>query len=266
MIRNEVIDAMLARKSLRRYEDRMPSDEVIETVVRVGQQAPFAAQLGSVLLRRGPKGVPFAAPLLFTICVDAHRLETIMAGRGWPMVTTDLTLLLFGFQDAVLMAQNMVMAAESLGMGSCFLGGTPFRADEVIERFDLPRRVFPLVELTMGYPAENPPPRPRYPMDFHLFEDKYPDFSDADIEDAARVMDEGYLAQDYYKKAKAMVKLEGDRKETFTYDDYSWTEHMGRKWGQWFPSPDVLLEQLEQCGFDLRGLGERPDADPDRPG
>jgi len=49
---NTVIEQMLARKSIRKYTDREPTDEVIETVVRAGQHAPFAAQLGSVLLKR----------------------------------------------------------------------------------------------------------------------------------------------------------------------------------------------------------------------
>jgi hypothetical protein len=116
--------------------------------------------------------------------------------------------------------------------------------------------VFPVVQLTMGYPAEDPPPRPRYPLRFHLFEGSYPRFTDADVEDAMRAMDEGYLAQDYYRELKAKIKLEDGREETFTYDDYGWTEHMGRKWGQWFAEPGPLLEQLERCGFDLRRMGE----------
>src|SRR5690606_13558808 len=64
--------------------------------------------------------------LLFTICVDAHKLELIMAQRGWKMVTNDLSLLVLGIQDAALVAENMVIAAESLGLGSCFLGAAPY--------------------------------------------------------------------------------------------------------------------------------------------
>ena len=75
------------------------------------------------------------------------------------MVTNDLSLLLFGIQDAALMAENMVIAAESLGLGSCFLGAAPYIAAEIIKEYKLPQRVFPLVQLAIGYPAENPPPR-----------------------------------------------------------------------------------------------------------
>ncbi len=177
-----------------------------------------------------------------------------MARRGWKMVQNDLPLLLFGIQDATLMAENLVIAAESLGMGSCFLGGIPFRATKIVEQYKLPRRVFPLVGLTMGYPAKNLPPRPRYPLDFTLVEGEYPEFSDEQVERAMTEMDEGYLAQDYYRRQSGMIRLENDREETFTYDTYSWTEHISRKTGQWMQSPDNLLAQFAACGFYIPGF------------
>jgi nitroreductase len=248
---NPVIETMMNRKSIRAYTDDLPSDEVIATIVRAGKQAPSAYQLSSLLLSRHRERIPYGAPLLFTICVDSHRFEQIMSRRNWQMVQNDLSLLLFGIQDAALMAENMVIAAESLGLGSCFLGGAPYRAQAIIEEYKLPPRVFPLVQMTMGYPAENPPPRPRYPLEFTLFEDEYPEFSDEMIEQAMAVMDEGYLAQDYYRRAGYQIPLQGDRQETFTFDDYSWTEHISRKVGQWLPSLEELIEPLGRCGFQI---------------
>lgn len=281
---NATINEMLARRSIRKYETRMPEDDVIEAVVRAGQQAPFAGQLGSVLLKRRPpvdeseagaprapkqsappSGIPWNAPLLFTICIDMHRMELVMEKRGWRTRAHDLNMLLFGVQDAILMSENMVMAAESLGMGSCFLGGAPFRSERIIEEYGLPKRVFPVVQLTMGYPAEDPPPRPRYPLSFHLFEERYPDFTDDDIEAAMKQMDDGYLEEDYYRTLGAKIKLDDAREETFTFDDYSWTEHMCRKWGQWLDDAEPLLEQLEKCGFELRRMGEGMGADENAP-
>ena len=154
------------------------------------------------------------------------------------------------------MAENMVIAAESLGMGSCFLGASPYIADEIARQYKLPPRVFPLVQLVMGYPAENPPPRPRYPISFSLFEDTYPEFTEDEIDLAMRQMDEGYLAQDYYRKGKSKIRLGSERQETFTYDNYSWTEHISRKWGQWYASPQELLSQLAQRGFIISLPGE----------
>ncbi len=247
---NAVIDSMLSRKSIRKYTKQVPSDEVVQTIVRAGQQAPFAAQLCSLLLTRKNR-LPHGAPLLFTICVDLYRMELIMSRRNWQKVTNDLSVLFFGIQDASLMAENMVIAAESLGLGSCFLGAAPYDADKIARQYKLPPRVFPLVQLVMGYPAENPPPRPRYPLSFSMFEDTYPEFSEAEISQAMQQMDEGYLAQDYYRQRKAKIRLEAGREETFTYDNYSWTEHISRKWGQWYASPAELLAQLAQRGFDI---------------
>jgi len=256
MKNNPAIQTMLDHKSIRKYTDESPSDEVIETIVRAGQQAPFASQCYSVLLSRNKERNPWKVPLLFTICVDFHKFECIMTKRSWKLVTNDLTLMFFGIQDAVLMAENMVIAGRSLGLGSCFLGGAPYRAEKIADEYDLPKRVFPLVQLVMGYPAEDPPARPRYPLEFTLFENKYPKLGQDVISKAMREMDEGYLAQDYYRNLNAKIPLEGDREETFTYDNYSWTEHISRKWGQWYPEPKTLLEQLEKRGFYI--TGKRP--------
>lgn len=262
MNENPVIQTMLSRKSIRRYKANMPSDEIIQTVVRAGQQAPFASQLCSVLLSRRQEVNKFRAPLLFTLCVDAYKWELIMAERNWRMVGDDLLLLVLGMQDAALMAENMVIAAESLGMGSCFLGDAPFRSKEIIASYQLPRRVFPMVQLTMGYPAEEPPPRPRYPIDFVLFEDHYPEFRKEELQQAMQQMDQGYLEQDYYRRYKAMIRLKPGREEHFSIDDYSWTEHISRKWGQQL-FPDTILSEFERCGFSI-GRDKIPDSSKQR--
>jgi nitroreductase len=250
MIENPIIQTMLHRRSVRKYKPDQPPDEVVQAIVRAGQQAPFASQLYSVLLSR-KKEAPFDAPLWFIICVDLYKLERFMKLRGWKVVTNDLSLLFFGIQDAAYMAENMVIAAESLGLGSCFIGNAPYIADEIAREFKLPPRVFPLVGLVMGYPDEDFPPRPRYPLWYTLFEDQYPEFTDEQVAEAMKVMDDGYLAQGYYAKQRAKIRLEVDRKETYTYKNYSWTEHIARKWGQWYRSPKELLEQLRKRGFGM---------------
>jgi FMN reductase (NADPH) len=246
---NPVIATIMEHRSIRKFTDEIPKDEVVRTIVRAGQQAPFASQYYSLLLSRNRNRNPWKAPLLFTVCVDSHKFELIMSERNWTIRTNDLTLLFFGIEDAALMAENMVIAARSVGLGSCFLGMAMYRADKIAAEYDLPPRVFPLVQLAMGYPAENPPTRPRYPIGFVLFEDKYHKFNRRTVNKAMQIMDKGYLAQDYYRKAKYKIPLQRKRKETYNYDNYSWTEHICRKWGQWFPEPNGLLEQLEKRGF-----------------
>lgn len=245
---NLVIDTMLNHRSVRKYKQDQPSEEVVKSIVRAAQQAPFASQAYSFLLKRKGK-LPFGAPLLFTICMDIHKVELFMERRGWKRVANDLGMLFFAMQDATLAAQNLVTAGESMGLGSCFLGNTPYRAERVKKEYHLPDKVFPLVQLTMGYPDEEFPPRPRFPMEFTLFEDEYM-ISDEMLTDAMKAMDDGYLAQGYYKKQKAKIRLEDGREETFDYDNYSWTEHISRKWGQWMIDPQDLLSQLKKCGLE----------------
>ncbi|HUU44447.1 MAG TPA: nitroreductase family protein [Acidobacteriota bacterium] len=248
---NPILESLLNRKSIRKYTDQVPTDEVVQTLARAAQQAPFATQSCSLLLTRRREKHPFRAPLFFTICADHHRLGLIMAKRNWRIVTNDAMLFFYGLQDACLMAENLVVAAESLGMGSCFIGQDEASIKRLRKQYKLPPRVLPVVQLTVGYPAEDPPPRPRYPLDFFLFEDVYPEFTDEQIERAMAVMDDGYMGQDYYRKARLILPLEGGREETFTHDTYGWTEHISRKWGQWHASPAALLQQFAECGFDI---------------
>ena len=248
---NSILQSMLNRKSIRKYTTDVPSDDMVEDIVRAGQQAPFSYQCYSVLMDKEKKH-PFGAPLLFTICVDLHKLEIIMKKRNWTIVTNDLSMLLMGMQDASYAAGNMVMAAESLGLGSCFIGATPYYADKIIEEYKLPNKVFPLVQLVIGYPAEEACPRPRYPMEYTLFENEYPEFTDEMIEKAMTEMDEGYISQNYYRNMNSKIPLKDGSEDTYTFDNYGWTEHISRKAGQWLESPEELLEQLEACGFNLR--------------
>jgi hypothetical protein len=106
-------------------------------------------------------------------------------------------------------------------------------------------------QLVMGYPDEEFPPRPRYPMAFTLFENRYPELSDEDVREAMKVMDDGYLRQEYYKRNGVKIRLEDGREDRYTFDDYSWTEHISRKWGQWAESPNEVLDTLKECGFSL---------------
>ncbi len=248
---NETIKTLMAHRSIRKYKKETPSDEEIRTIVRAGQQAPFASQMYSILLKKNDKRTAWNAPLCFTICIDAFKMEAFMEKRGWKRITNDIFLLLLGLQDATLAAQNMIVAGRSIGIGSCLIGDTPYRAERIAKSYKLPLRVFPLVQLVMGYPeGEEPRVRPRYPMEFTLFEDEYK-FDDTMLEEAMKVMDEGYLAQDYYKSDKLMIPKLDKSKETFTFDDYSWTEHISRKWGQWNPELDKILDIFKKRGFNI---------------
>ncbi|MEA3267153.1 MAG: nitroreductase family protein, partial [Candidatus Fermentibacteria bacterium] len=256
MIRNEVVDSLMSRRSIRKYTEQIPSEEEILTVVRGGQQAPFAMQLGSVIIQRNRKTNVFNAPIQFIILCDLHRMERVMKARGWRRKASNIHCLMFGVQDAAYMAQNMVTAAESLGMGSCYIGAAPYMAEKLKQDCNIPDHVFPLVILTMGFPAEDPPVRPRYPIEFHLFEEKYQELTDEMTENAMTAMDQGYLAQNYYRNAGFMIPVpDKTKKEDYTFDNYSWTEHISRKLALWGTDPEELGNSLKTCGLGL----DKPD-------
>ncbi len=66
-------------------------------------------------------------------------------------------------------------------------------------------------------------------------------------------MDDGYLAQEYYRKANAMIPLHGKKEETFTYDTYSWTEHISRKGALY--TDMKMRPSFEKVGFKIPDEG-----------
>jgi nitroreductase len=247
--KNQVINTLLAHRSIRKYTTEDIDKETIEIIVRAGQQAAFAYQAYSVILSRQKAKNPFKAPVLLTICVDLYKFEMIMKKRGWKTVTNDLTLLIFGIEDASYMAQNMVIAAESLGLGTCYLGNPIWAMKNVAKNYRLPNRVAPIVQITIGHPAEEPQVRPRYPMNFTLFEDVYP--TELDIDKAIKDMDEGYISQGYYKKARLMIDPSPVKEEDHDFSDYGWTEHISRKLGLWMDDVEVQKKNLKERGFKI---------------
>ena len=248
---NQTLKLMKEHRSIRKYKELMVSDKTVSTITESAQQAAFASQLYSVVYT-DKKPIPFGAPLLFTFLIDLHKFERIMEIRNWKWVTNDIFSFILAIQDGSYFAQNFVLAAESLGLGTCFLGYAPYSAKKIKEDFKLPDRTFPFVLLTLGYPDEDPPVRPRYPLEYTLFKDEYPNLSDKLVNSAMKKMDEGYLKEDYYRKLNAKIPLQGEKKDPCDYSNYSWTEHICRKWGQWNSDYKKISDNLKQFGIDFK--------------
>jgi len=239
---NPVMENLMTRASVRRFTDEEIPDELIGKIVRAGQQAPFTGQMYSVIVTKDPaiqeKMTQFLGPLpklgtvFMLICVDFARLERFIATKGRTNSYDDQWMMILGIQDASYFGQNMVTAAESLGIGSVFLGQAPWLTAEFREIFQLPDRVWPMVGLVMGYKAEQPKARPRIPVETVLHWDKYQELSDAEIESALEVMDAGLIREGYYSSQNAKVRLRGDQEDTVEFDRYGWGEHISRKYSQ----------------------------------
>ena len=80
--------------------------------------------------------------------------------------------------DTALMAQNVAVAAESVGLGLCYVGGIRNHPEAVADLLKLPEHVYPVFGMSLGYPAQNPEVKPRLPLAAILKDDHYDD-SDA---------------------------------------------------------------------------------------
>ncbi|MFO8060019.1 MAG: nitroreductase family protein, partial [Bacillota bacterium] len=255
------LENMMNRASVRRFEETPVPRSVIEKIVRVGQQAPFTGQMYSVVVTADPERreqlgeifgrLPRVAPVFALLCIDFRRLEKFIEARGRENRTDDLSMLFLGIQDVAYMGQNMVLAAEACGLGSCFLGAAPFVAGQLREMFSLPERVYPLVGMVLGYPAENPPPRPRIPLECVLHWESYRDLGEEDVDAALQVMDAGLIREGYYRRLNGKIPLDGEEEDPESYDTYGWGEHVSRKYSRGRRVFGHLARLLLEQGIDV---------------
>ncbi|GHT17326.1 NADPH-dependent oxidoreductase [Bacteroidia bacterium] len=95
------------------------------------------------------------APLILTFCADFQRFTQWCALRNARAGFDNFQSFIGAAIDAMLAAQNFAVAAESVGLGICYLGTTTYNAQEIIETLQLPHLVMPVTTLSVGYPAEN---------------------------------------------------------------------------------------------------------------
>ncbi len=247
------------RRSIRKFTEKEITEEVLKKILTAGQRAPFAFQGWSVVYTRKREkmnlkiGVYPSTKVLMIFLMDLNIIGKIITQRGYDYDAEDAYILWLAIQDATLAAENVILAAEAMGMGSVLLGAAPKRYEELRKVFKLPPRVFPIVGLCLGYPDPEAlmDIRPRYPLEYMAFEDEYKDPTDDEIKECMNAMDEGYITQGYYIKNKAKIPLdEKFGEDQYNYDRYSWSEHISRKLIHGIRGP-LILEELKKAGFKL---------------
>lgn len=258
---SEVIKAILAHASIRKFTEQDVPDELIEQIARAGQQAPFTGQMYACIYTKeqekrerlselfGP--LVKRGPVFMLFCLDFRKLEKFVAAKGRVNTANDLMMLFLGIQDVAYFAQNMVLAAESLGLGTVFLGAAPHLDTELREIFKLQERVFPVVGMVLGYPAEKPAPRPRIPTKFVLHKDEYFDLAPADVEEALSVMDAGLIREGYYARLNAKIPKPEPGEDQVDYDKYGWGEHISRKYARQGRITSTLPDALRRAGIEI---------------
>jgi hypothetical protein len=126
------------------------------------------------------------APVVLTFCADFNRFNKWCRLRKAEPGYDNFLSFMTAAIDALLVAQNVCVAAEDAGLGICYLGTTIYTAEKIIGILDLPRGVMPVTTITLGYPDEQPELTDRLPLEAVIHREKYRDYSDSDIEDLYR--------------------------------------------------------------------------------
>ncbi len=244
---NAVLSTIHSHASVRHYLARPVAQDTLEAIVRAAQAASTSSNLQSwsvIAVRDAEKRARLAhlcgdqrhiaeAPLFLAFCADRARLDRVCALRGYTQDTSTLESFLVSALDAVIAAQNAALAAESLGLGICYIGGIRNHPDQIIQLLDLPPRVFPVVGMTVGWPARPPRKRPRLPLSAVLHHETYQPVQDADL-----------LAYDQAMRATGIYA------RRYPDPDYGWLEHSARRVSR--PDRPHLAESIRRQGFDLR--------------
>lgn len=185
---NDVIDLMLSHRSVRRFADRPLPDGLLELLIAAGQSAATSSnmQTASVVAVTEPErrralaamasqAFPADAPVVLCFVLDLSRPTRIGEALGadlWALPMLDKFLAAFG--DCALFAQNVVLAAESKGLGGCFIGNLRKDPVALAEMLELPPRCFVVFGLCLGYEAGTPTGiRPRLPQEVVLHRETY---------------------------------------------------------------------------------------------
>lgn len=255
---NQVLEVIMNRASVRSYLDKDVPDEILWKLTRAAQQAPFTGQMYAFIYTRDKAKKDILskhlgrfiaqAPVFVLCCIDFRKLERFIAYKGRQNRASDVQMLFLGIQDVAYAAMNFVIAAESLGLGTCFFGGAPMIEPLLTEMFKLPERVYPLVGMTVGYPDKRPGPRPRIPTSCVLFRDEYHDLTDDEIRKAMEIMDAGLIREGYYQNLNAKIPKPEPGEDEVDYDSYGWSEHISRKYARQDPG-DTLRRMLHGKGI-----------------
>ncbi len=253
---NPTLDLIHNHVSVRHYKSDPLPPSIVETIIAAAQCASTSSNLQAysiVAVVDPTKRIQLSelcgnqahireAPVFLTWCADLARLERACLLRGYTQVTDYTENFLIAAVDVSLAAQNAAMAAESLGLGICYIGSIRNNPAQVIELLGLPRLTFPITGMTLGWPEKLPPIKPRLPLKSVLHWEKY-DYSAE--ENGLHAYDASMIETGIYQGRQVPVPGTPEKLE-----DYGWTEHSGRRVSQAVRTE--LRLALEKQGFILK--------------
>ncbi|MFO8044561.1 MAG: oxygen-insensitive NADPH nitroreductase [Halomonas sp.] len=186
---NPTIELLKSHRSIRKFIDKPVSRELLEELIRAGQGAATSSHVQAYTvihvksaenrekiaeLAGGQSYVATCGAFLM-FCADMKRPTEAAERTGARVVRGMTEQLLVASVDTALMAQNVAVAAESEGLGICYIGGVRNDPQAVSDLLGLPDHVYPVFGMCLGYPAHQPDVKPRLPVEAILKEDSYSD-------------------------------------------------------------------------------------------
>ena len=246
---NEVLRQLHERKSVRAYEDRAVEPEVKQAVLEAAIQAPSAGNMAlftilditdqeiKARLAVSCDDQPFiaTAPMVLIFCADYRRWYDVFCDHVEAVRKPDMGDLFLAHADALIAAQNAVVAAHSLGLGSCYIGDITERFEYHRELLGLPRYVVPAAMLCFGYPTDQQRSRPKPPR--HALSDL--------------VHENGYSRE----KSRAMMDMLSKQQEKTGDELTGWLNRFcKRKWNS-----DFSIEMSRSCTEMAKDWLDSPD-------
>jgi len=184
---NHVIELLQKHRSIRKFQQKAINEEMVRTIIEAAQcastsnyiQAYTVIQVCDAAVRKeiaelsGPQLWVEQSPLFLVFCADLKRLDRACSIHEKKMEKGYAEQFIIATVDTALVAQNTMIAAESLGLGGVFIGGIRNNPDRVCELLDIPDDVYPVFGMCLGYPADDPETKPRLPVNIVLKKDRY---------------------------------------------------------------------------------------------
>jgi len=160
----DVFEAIKGRRSVRKYKADPVPEELIEKILEAGRWAPSGSNIQPWefivindpkvldMIRKVSPGYFGGSPLAILVCSDKERARKF-GGPGESYLA---------MVDCAMAAQNMLLTAYALGLGSCPIKS--FSQTAVKEILEIPDHLEPELLIAIGYPAQKPSPPPRRPL------------------------------------------------------------------------------------------------------
>jgi nitroreductase len=187
----DILKILMEHRSIRKFQSKPVEDEILNKILEAASRASTTGnmQVYSIIVTRDEErrkkvweyhfkqDMVLEAPLLLTFCADFNRFNKWCLQRDAEPGYDNFLSFMTAAIDTLLAAQNAVIAAESFGLGICYLGTTTYMADKLIEFFNCPQDVIPVTTLVVGYPAEIPELTDRLPVEGIVHKEVYQDYS-----------------------------------------------------------------------------------------